>query len=333
MSIVVAFGALAAAASPPNLILFLADDMGWGDLAVYGGAVWAQLRAKLARQDRARPALYRMCGDVTKVSSDVVGSSSYTSTKYAFSRTGGWWRGKMAAAAAAEPAAHTTPLFRDSAGGGAGGGAGGETAAAVHVAVHIRRGDMVFRNFYKQLSPDTYFVNAMWHVLTAVRRRAAAQASGGGAAAAPRVVFHVFSQRPPAGSWAGSSEVPRDSSGAEYVDELGCASSLAEQLAALAGGRSDWAVRMHLDVDPVQTLLHMASASALIASDSSFSLVAGVLSRGLVISRRGWRRFPPDARAGILHSVLADDDGRFACDEALAHWAASAPARAADAAA
>ena len=27
------------------------------------------------------------------------------------------------------------------------------------MAVHIRRGDMVYRNFYEQLSPDAYYVN------------------------------------------------------------------------------------------------------------------------------------------------------------------------------
>ena len=97
--------------------------------------------------------------------------------------------------------------------------------------------------------------------------------------------------------------MPLDASagGAAYVDELGCAADLRTQLGALAGsggGGAWWEVAMHLDVDPVQSLLHMARAHVLIASDSSFSLIAAVLSRGLVLSRAGWRRFPHAARAG-----------------------------------
>ena len=45
------------------------------------------------------------------------------------------------------------------------------------------------------------------------------------------------------------------------------------ELEALAGDAEGWELRMHLDADPVQSVLHMATAAALIASDSSFSLV------------------------------------------------------------
>ena len=83
---------------------------------------------------------------------------------------------------------------------------------------------------------------------------------------------------------------------------------------------------MHLDVDPVQSLLHMAKAHVLVASDSSFSLVAAVLSRGLVLARAGWRRFAPAARAGMLHAVTLRDDGSFDCDEAARLWAAASKA-------
>ena len=59
--------------------------------------------------------------------------------KYAFARTGGWWRARFAHAGKASPLAHATPLFA------AGGGAGG-TGGTLNVAVHVRRGDMVCRS-------------------------------------------------------------------------------------------------------------------------------------------------------------------------------------------
>ena len=74
----------------------------------------------------------------------------------------------------------------------------------------------------------------------------------------------AISQPPPQTSWTGKSKVPVHAERAEYVDELGCASSLRDQLAALAGETSSWELRMHLAADPVVSLLHMASASALI---------------------------------------------------------------------
>ena len=61
----------------------------------------------------------------------------------------------------------------------------------------------------------------------------------------------------------------------------------------------------------------------LIASDSSFSLLAAVLSRGVVLAREGWRRFPRAARDGMLHAMTIRDDGGFDCDEAAGLWAAA----------
>ena len=106
------------------------------------------------------------------------------------------------------------------------------------------------------------------------------------------------------------------------MDELGCAASLRAQLAALAGGEEEggWEVRMHLDADPVQSVLHMASAHALIASDSSFSLLAAVLSRGIVLSREGWKRFAESASRGMLRHLRLSDDGSFDCAEAARLW-------------
>ena len=225
----------------------------------------------------------------------------------------------MQAAGQANPAAHATPLF--SAAGGAG------ASSAIHVAVHIRRGDMVYRNFNNQLSPDAYYANAMWHVLGLL---AATHAAG---APAPAVCFHVFSQPPPKRSWTGRAKVPLDASrhGAAYVDELGCAADLRAQLATLvsaeaaAGGKTpQWELRMHLDADPVVSVLHMSRAHVLIASDSSFSLIAAVLSRGLVLARDGWRRFANEARAGMLHAMPIRDDGGFDCGRAAKLWAAAA---------
>jgi hypothetical protein len=306
--------------------------------------LWSEAVERV-RHGGSRPAVYRMCGDVSGVVLDGVGGKD---SKYYFGSTGAWWRAKMAAAESSAPGgAHATPLFdaataaagtgtgADVVGGGRrrGGGDVGGSPALVHVAVHIRRGDMVYRNFYKQLSPDAYYVNAMWHALTLLRRRRSAMGGAGAtpaataAAALPpppqKVVFHVFSQPPPRSSWTGKSKVPLDGArGAAYVDELGCAASLRAQLASLAAANGDdgregtWDLRMHLDADPVESILHMAKADALIASDSSFSLVAAVLSRGLVFSRDGWKRFSAGARSGMLRPITLTDDGAFDCAEA-----------------
>ena len=54
-----------------------------------------------------------------------------------------------------------------------------------------------------------------------------------------------------------------------------------------------------------------------------FSLLAGVLSRGLVLAREGWKRFPPAARRGMLHPLTIADDGSFDCVEAMRLWRAA----------
>ena len=114
------------------------------------------------------PRLFRVCGDLRSVSleqdrsraADAATSATAASAgraapatrgaKYVFERTGSWWREKMMRAAAASPGVHATPLYEQSA---------EQRTRCVHVAVHIRRGDMVYRNFYEQLSPDAYYVN------------------------------------------------------------------------------------------------------------------------------------------------------------------------------
>ncbi len=334
---------------------------------VGGGAEWAAVvravRAQRAEpSSAAQPAIFRVCGDLRDVR--IAGAPS-KSAKYFFGSTGSWWRARMAAAARAAPAAHATPLFAaveaaaDTWTADAGGaapampatpaageeGQGAAAAAALsgrvlHVAVHIRRGDMVYRNFATQLSPDAYYIHAMWHVLALVQAGAgarrvgvqAAHASAGSATSPRPVAFHVFTQLPPAHSWTGQPQVPLEGRGAPYVDELGCAASLHEQLAQLASADGSaaglaalswpqWTLRMHLQADPVASLLHMAKADVLIASDSSFSLAAAVLSSGLVLSRAGWKRFPSGARQGMLHSLELDADGGFEPAEAMARWA------------
>ena len=313
---------------------------------VGGGPKWAAVREAVLRRRRAVSnaaatgggawgggsggggggaqggVLFRLCGDVSGVPTTTGGASG---GKYDFASTGTWWRARRAAAAAAALAGQATPLF-DAAGG----------RAAVHVAVHIRRGDMVYRNFYKQLSPDRYYVQAMWHVLQLLRSAPHRSPP----TARPRVVFHIFSQPPPRTSWTGRAQVPlRAGRDAEYVDELGCAASLRAALATLvgddgsdggdAGGGSDghsgpdWELRMQLDANPVDSLRHMASATVLIASDSSFSLLAAVLSHGLVLVRQGWRRFAPGALAGVLHPVTLTENGAFNCADAMQHFRAT----------
>ena len=78
---------------------------------------------------------------------------------------------------------------------------------------------------------------------------------------------------------------------------------------------------MHVDTDTVATFLHLARADVLIASDSSFSLAAAVLSRGIVLSMGKWRRFPPVATAGIAHPLALRADGTLSdCAAAAAAW-------------
>ena len=306
---------------------------------VGGGAEWATV-VRAVQAQRAVPSIFHVCGDLRTV---LVEGSPAKSAKYDFGLTGAWWRARLAAAAKANPEAHSTPLFAaaEVAGAGSGAEARGATAAwaatsarsrMLNVAVHIRRGDMVYRNFATQLSPDEYYVQAMWHVLACVHAAASARhvstvdttAAAGTTAspASPRVVFHVFSQLPPVSSWTGDARVPLEGRGAPYVDELGCATSLREQLVRLVGihppAWPHWTLQMHLEVDPVASLLHMVKADVLIASDSSFSLAAAVLSSGLVLSRAGWKRFPRGARQGMRHAIELDADGGFEPAEAIA---------------
>ena len=65
------------------------------------------------------------------------------------------------------------------------------------------------------------------------------------------------------------------------------------------------------------------SAPPRAASDSSFSLLAAVLSKGLVLSRSGWRRFSSGATDGMLHHVSLSDEGSFDCGKAAALWRAA----------
>ena len=140
--------------------------------------------------------------------------------------------------------------------------------------------------------------------------------------------------------------MPLEGRGAEYIDELGCAASLHDQLAQLlaesplreassippvASGLSEspislggWEVRMHMDTGPIDTFLHMAKARVLIASDSSFSLAAAVLSNGLVLARDGWKRFPDGARRGMRHAITIGDNGDLDAAEGIRAWRASA---------
>ena len=88
-----------------------------------------------------------------------------------------------------------------------------------------------------------------------------------------------------------------------------------------AGGAAvAWEVRVHSRVDALASILHMASADVLVASDSSFSLLAAVLSRGLVLSMRSWKRFPESARRGLRFPLTTEPDGRFDCAEASQMW-------------
>ena len=80
--------------------------------------------------------------------------------------------------------------------------------------------------------------------------------------------------------------------------------------------REDFKTRENLRALPG----YLARARVLIASDSSFSLAAAVLSHGLVLHRDGWKRFAPAATSGMLHAVTLDDDGGLDCAAALPHW-------------
>ena len=115
-------------------------------------------------------------------------------------------------------------------------------------------------------------------------------------------------------------QVPLEGADAEYVDELGCAADLGGALQHALGGMGGALVRLHLDLDTLQTLRHMLHADVLIASDSSFSLAAGVLSHGLVLSMESWKRFPDEARRGIRFPLALTADGEFECSSLLHLW-------------
>ncbi|KAL1524606.1 hypothetical protein AB1Y20_019495 [Prymnesium parvum] len=259
-----------------------------------GGARWESVQA-MVRSAPSGPLIFRLCGDIKGLA--IPGEAD--TSKYSFETTGAWWRMKLAASRLASPPTHSVSLFEPQ---------------AINVAVHIRRGDMVFRNFYKQLSPDAYFVNAMWHLLATISAHAAAAGNF-----SQRIVFHVFSELPPSHSWTGAAKVPVDGQ-AEFVDELGCKSNLREQLRTLAGVSARWDLRLHLGLDTILSLKAMAYADALIASDSSFSLSAGVMSTGVVLSMRKWRRFPSGARGGLRFPITTEPDGSFDCVLGVRQW-------------
>ena len=294
-----------------------------------GAAQWRKVEAAVAAAPRSgRPTVFRLCGDV-----DVKGMDGEEDAKYTFARTGGWWRARFAHAGTAAPLAHATPLFA-----AGGGGTGGGTGGALNVAVHVRRGDMVYRNFVKQLAPDAYYANVMLQLLRLLAPQPAGGGGGGGGGIGRPIVFHVFTELPPASSWTGRSKLPPLPADARYVDEFGCAADLGASLRQMlnasviagdsiprptlrAGGTSvAWDVRVHSRVDALASVLHMASADVLVASDSSFSLLAAVLSRGLVLSMRSWKRFPESARRGLRFPLTTEPDGRFDCAEASQMW-------------
>lgn len=200
-----------------------------------------------------------MAGDLSgKVA---LASSPHGGSKYHFAVTGSWWRAKIAAAAAENPQAHATPLFVTNT---------NEPLhadpRAVHVAVHIRRGDMVYRNFAAQLSPDLYYVNAMWHVLAFLGARRRTRARSEMTSIDEHVIFHVFTQMPPKQSWTGRPKVPLQTQNATYVDELGCKASLQLQLSRLLepslssgqapAGSLKWQLRLHTDVVRAERAWH-----------------------------------------------------------------------------
>ena len=197
----------------------------------------------------------------------------------------------------------------------------------------------MYRNFVKQLVPDAYYANVMLQLLRLLAPQQPAGGGGGGPVARPAVVFHVFTELPPASSWTGRSKLPPLPADARYVDEFGCAADLDAALrhmlnasvsneARLARPANQeagdaavaWEVRVHSRVDALASILHMASADVLVASDSSFSLLAAVLSRGLVLSMRSWKRFPESARRGLRFPLTTEPDGRFDCAEASQMW-------------
>ena len=297
-----------------------------------GAAQWRRVEAAVAAAPRSgRPTVFRLCGDV-----DVKGMDGEEDAKYTFARTGSWWRARFTRAGTASPLGHATPLFAAGDGtGGMGRLTTGGTGRALNVAVHVRRGDMVFRNFVKQLAPDAYYANVMLQLL---RLLAPPPADGHVANGPSHVVFHVFTELPPASSWTGRSKLPPLPADARYVDEFGCAADLRASLRHMlnasvssearlprptleAGDTSvPWEVRVHSRVDALASILHMASADVLVASDSSFSLLAAVLSRGLVLSMRSWKRFPESARRGLRFPLTTEPDGRFDCAEASQMW-------------
>ena len=93
----------------------------------------------------------------------------------------------------------------------------------------------------------------------------------------------------PARAWAEHGEFE------SRMMQLGCAASLRAQLAALAGEEwvGGWEVRMHLDTDPVQSLLHMVKGIAARMEDCQLPVAC---------------RLPPAARCLLYASTLSPRD-------------------------
>ena len=64
----------------------------------------------------------------------------------------------------------------------------------------------------------------------------------------------------------------------------------------------------------------MMRADVLIASDSSFSLSAAILSSGLILGMEKWKRFALSARDGMRFSLGLRQDGSFDCTTGLQQW-------------
>ena len=108
-----------------------------------GAATWTEVRTAVAAERRSR-VVFRICGDVSGVEIDGPG----VPMKYSFIRTGQWWRSKFDARHRTAPAATTTaPPFGLRRRG---------ADSDFHVAVHVRRGDMVYRNFYMYVASKSY---------------------------------------------------------------------------------------------------------------------------------------------------------------------------------
>ena len=238
---------------------------------------------------RFNPEIYSFAAEIFAQSGALAPGAGVATGTAAVTGTAGATAAPGTAAAAAAAAAGTSrgghrgqALGREAGGRRCPGFLGGRRA--VRVAIHVRRGE-IHAVHTERFLPNTYYINLAKRLVgllsaAGTATGAGAGAGAGGAGCGVELEIHTetptkdFTVVPGQGLeavhdyWHGPEGGPRFAKGMDNLHEF---------VEALPG------VRMRVNEDSVETFKAMASADVLVASRSTFSLVAGVLGRGTTI--------------------------------------------------